>query len=91
MNDTVVPVGASLASFSCFSSLPIGVAALEALVPVVAVAVDVELEPLGERVDDRDADTVQAAGDLVALAAELAAGVQHGENDLGRRLLVLAA
>ena len=31
----------------------------------------------GERVDDRDADAVQAARDLVALAAELAAGVQR--------------
>ena len=60
------------------------IAALEALVPVVAVHVDVELEPLAERVDDRDADAVQTAGDLVAGAAELAAGVQHGEHD-GRR------
>ncbi len=31
----------------------------------------------GQRVDHRDADAVQAAGDLVAAAAELAAGVQH--------------
>ncbi len=66
-----------------------GRAALEALVPVIAVGVDVELEPLGERVDDRDADAVQAAGHLVAAAAELAAGVQHREDDLGRRLVVL--
>ncbi len=48
---------------------------------MVAVDVDVELEPLLKRVDDRDADAVQAAGDLVAGAAELAAGVQHGEHD----------
>ena len=41
------------------------------------------MQPLGERVDDRDADAVQAAGDLVAAAvAELAAGVQHGQHDL---------
>ena len=66
-----------------------GHAALEALVPVVAVAIDVELEPLRQGVDDRDADAVQAAGDLVAGAAELAAGVQHGEHDLGGRLVVL--
>ena len=64
-------------------------AALEALVPVEAVDIDVELEPFGQRVDDRDADAVQAAGHLVAGAAELAAGVQHGEHDLGRRLVVL--
>ena len=30
---------------------------------------------------------MQAAGDLVALAAELAAGVEHREHDLGRRLV----
>ena len=43
------------------------------------------MEALGERVDDRDADAVQAAGDFVAAAvAELAAGVQGGEDHLGR-------
>ena len=36
----------------------------------------------GERVDDRDADAVEAAGDLVAAAAELAAGVEDGVDDL---------
>ena len=35
-----------------------------------------------------DADAVQAAGDLVAAAAELAAGVQHGQHHLDRRLLL---
>ena len=33
---------------------------------LVAVAPDGEVQPLGERVDDGDADAVQAAGDLVA-------------------------
>ena len=46
-----------------------------------------EVEPRRERVDDRDADAVQTARDLVALAAELAARVQRGEHDLGRRLV----
>ena len=32
---------------------------------------------------------MQSAGDLVALAAELAAGVQHGEHDLGRALALV--
>ena len=51
--------------------------ALVVLLPAVALAADVEVEALGERVDDRDADSVQAAGDLVAPAlAELAAGVK---------------
>ena len=66
-------------------------AALVVLGPLVAVAAHLEVEALGERVDDRDADPVQAAGDLVAaaLAAELAAGVQGGQHDLGRRALLL--
>ena len=59
----------------------------ERLLVVAAVAVDLELEPARQRVHDRHADAVQAAGDLVALAAELAAGVQHREHDLGRRLV----
>ena len=57
----------------------------------VAVAVDLDDEPLRQRVDDRDAHAVEAAGDLVAAAAELAAGVQHGEHDLGRALALLRA
>ena len=54
--------------------------------PDVAVAADLHVELLGEGVDDRHADAVQAAGDLVAAAlAELAAGVQDGEHDLDGR------
>ncbi len=52
-----------------------------------AVAADLHLEPARKRVHDRDADAVQAARDLVALAAELAAGVEHREHDLGRGLV----
>ena len=35
-------------------------------------------QPLGQRVDNRRAYAVEAAGDLVAAAAEFAAGVEHG-------------
>ncbi len=49
------------------------------------VAVHLGDQPLGERVDDGDADAVQAARDLVAVAAELAAGVELREDDLERR------
>src|SRR5947208_16633989 len=60
-----------------------GLAALVDLDPLEAVAPDAQLEVLGERVDDGDADTVKAAGDLVAAAvAELTAGVQDGQHDL---------
>ena len=36
----------------------------------LAVAGDLDAEVVGERVDDRDADAVQAAGGLVGLARE---------------------
>ena len=62
-------------------------ALLELGLPVLAVAVDLEDEAGRQGVDHRDAHAVQAARDLVALPAELAAGVQGGQDDLGRRLL----
>ncbi len=43
-------------------------------------------EHVRERVDDGDADAVQAAGGLVGLAVELAAGMQHGQHHFERRL-----
>ncbi len=57
-----------------------GLAALEFLVIGDAVAVDLDLQPPGERVDHRGAHAVQPAGDLVPPPAELAARVQHGED-----------
>ena len=52
------------------------------LLPVdLPVALDRGDEPFRERVHDRDADAVEAAGDLVALAAELAAGVELRQHD----------
>ncbi len=43
----------------------------------------------GQGVDDRRADAVQAARELVLRARELAARVQRGQHQLQRRLLVL--
>ncbi len=60
-------------------------ALLELGLPVLAVPVHLEHQPGGEGVHDRDPDAVQATRDLVPLAAELAAGVQGGQDDLGRR------
>ncbi len=59
------------------------------LVPREAVAQDVGRHLRGERVHDRDAHAVQAAGDRVAAAAELAAGVQRRERDLDGGTAVL--
>ena len=44
--------------------------------------VNLDLQPLGKGVDNRSTDAVQTAGDLVPAAAELAAGVQHGKDNL---------
>src|SRR3989441_538842 len=61
-------------------------ALLVTLGPHLAAAADLDVEPLAEGVDDRDADAVQAARDLVGRVLELAAGVQHGQHDFRRRL-----
>ena len=52
---------------------------------LMAVAPDRELEPAGKRVDDRDADAVQAAGDLVGVLVEFSAGMELGHDDFGGR------
>ena len=82
--------GAAAVDLLAALEISLGLAAGEVLAPHVAVAVDLEVKPLGERVDDGDADAVQSARDLVAPAfAELAAGVKDGEHDLGRGALLL--
>src|SRR5690606_27417280 len=55
------------------------------LLPVEAVAPDIQPQVLGQRGDHRNAHAVQAAGNLVAVVVELATGVQDGEDHLGRR------
>ncbi len=67
---------------------PVGYAEAERLAPVVPAVAHVDLQLAAQRVDHRDADAVQTAGDLVAATAELAAGVQHGERHRhGRHVL----
>ena len=68
--------------------LAVGYAVGEALLPEVTAVLDLGDQAGRERVDDRDADAVQATGDLVATAAELAAGVQLGERDRDRGQLL---
>ena len=64
-------------------------ALLETYAVDLAVALDFDVHRRGERIDDGDADTVQTARHLVAFAAELAARVQDGQDDLDRRLAAL--
>ena len=73
----VVPVLSPSSSARTCSSGAVGHAELEGLAPQVAAVLHLDDQAARQRVDDRDADAVQAAGDLVAAAAELAAGVQH--------------
>ena len=49
------------------------------------VAPDAQHEPRRERIDDGNADAMQAAGDLVGVLVEFAARVQLGHDDFGGR------
>ena len=57
-------------------------AALTLEMIVLAITVDVRLQPFAQGVNHADADAVQAAGHLVAVAVELAAGMQSREHHL---------
>ena len=50
---------------------------------LLAVAPDPQLQLARQRVDDGDADAVQAAGDLVGILVEFSARMQLGHDDLG--------
>ena len=54
----------------------------------MAAARDLDLEQVGQRVDHRHADAVQAAGGLVDLGIEFAAGMQRRHDDFERRLVL---
>ncbi len=56
----------------------------------LAVARDRERQRSRQRIDDRNADTVQATRDLVRVVVEFSAGVQHGHDDLGCGTLFFA-
>ena len=64
-------------------------AALKGDLVDLAVALDLDFHARRQGVDDGNADAVQAARDLVAVAAELAARVQDGQDDLDGRLAAL--
>ena len=63
------------------------VALLELDLVRLAFAADGQAQPFGKRIDAGHAHAVQAAGNLVAVLVELAAGVQIGEGDFGGRAL----
>ena len=49
-----------------------------------AGALNLHLHPVGKRVDARNANAVQTAGNLVVRAVELSAGVQNGKHHFDR-------
>ena len=49
------------------------------------IAMNGELETLGQCVDDGDPHAVETSGDLVRVVVELAAGVEHRHDDFGSR------
>ena len=50
----------------------------------LAIPPDRQIEIFGERVDDRNADAVQTAGNLVGILVEFSAGMQLGHDDFRR-------
>ena len=62
-----------------------GRAALVALVVLLAAPAHRDFEILRQGVDHRDAHAVQAAGDLVGVVVELAAGMEHGHDHFDGR------
>ena len=66
-----------------------GTPSLVGLLPDLSLAPDLDIQPLGQGVDDRDADSVQAARDLVGVVVELPARVQVRHDDLERLALML--
>ena len=63
----------------------IGNAMGEAHLVDLALALDLELQLDRKRVDDRNADPVQTAGDLVGILVELAARMELRHDDFGGR------
>ncbi len=63
--------------------------ALESHVVNLAVAGDLHLEPIGERVDALRADAVQTAGVFIGALPEFAAGMEIGQDEFDGRHLEL--
>src|SRR2546422_9766652 len=73
-------LGARFFRFPGHLQVAFGHAARIGLLPNLSVAADLEVEPVGKRVDNRDAHAVQPARNLVGLVVELAAGMQDRKS-----------
>ena len=81
---SAAPVGRAAGLFQ----LALRLAALERHPVKLLLARNLHLHALGQRVGDRDADAVQAAGRLINLGVEFAAGVQRAHDHFERRLVL---
>ncbi len=79
-----VNLGAAALGGAGFDQLRSGNALGIFLLPDGAIAADLEIELLGERVDAAHADAVKTAGNLVGRAVELSSGMQYGHYNLSR-------
>ena len=77
-----------LARFTCNFQLRCRNTLLVGLLEHLSVAHDLEIEPVGERVDNRNADAMQTAGNFVCVGVEFSARVQHRHDDFGGGLLL---
>src|SRR6185312_3290955 len=80
------PGAAAVVDLAEVLELAFGMAALECHAVELLAARDLDLEPRGQRVDDGDADAMQAAGGLVDFRVEFAARMQRAHDDFERRL-----
>ena len=62
-----------------------GKAAFKARNMLFSLAPDAQFKPVGQRIHNRDANTVQTTGNFVGIAVKLTTSVQLGHNNLGRR------
>ena len=81
--------GAGVVGGAHLVQLLAGFALLEGDLVLLAITTHVHLDARGQRVHNRHAHAMQATGHLVSLATELAAGMQHGQDDLYRGNLLL--
>ena len=70
----------SFPSFTGGFQLGCGHAFFVGLLPDFAVAPDFQIEPIRERVDNRDAHAVQSARNFVSVAIKFSARVKHGHD-----------
>ena len=68
--------------------LRFGNSAFVGLFPDLAVAQDFQVQPIGKRIDDGNAHTMQAARNFVGFAIEFSAGVQNGHDHFGSGLFL---